>query len=361
MLFSLLKSDALLGRFAHWDVFRGVETPGLNPLSLRDKVHSAEDRVPSGQGSGVSALARSAQKLTCPVPFLAFSIVLLFSIAAFGQETVTFAHYNIENYLEQDRREGSDIVLAPKPESEKNTVVRIISEIHPDILGVAEMGPEDQFREFQNRLEKIGLHLPFTEYVSGPDPDRHLALLSRFEIVARHSENVVEYDLNGQRSQVLRGFLDVTLQVNQAYRLRVIGAHLKSKLPNLSGEALLRRNEACLLRRHIDEVLDRDGDANLLVYGDMNDTKDQPAIQEIVGSRRRANRLVELPLTDEQGDYWTYYRRQSDTYDRIDYIIVNGVLSPQIDQRLSHIYRSKDWYSASDHRPIVAVIKVNAR
>jgi endonuclease/exonuclease/phosphatase family metal-dependent hydrolase len=171
----------------------------------------------------------------------------------------------------------------------------------------------------------------------------------------------VEYDLNGQRSQVLRGFLDVTLQVNQAYRLRVIGAHLKSKLPNLSGEALLRRNEACLLRRHIDEVLDRDGDANLLVYGDMNDTKDQPAIQEIVGSRRRANRLVELPITDEQGDYWTYYRRQSDTYDRIDYIIVNGVLSPQIDQRLSYIYRSKDWYSASDHRPIVAVIKVNAR
>jgi endonuclease/exonuclease/phosphatase family metal-dependent hydrolase len=108
-------------------------------------------------------------------------------------------------------------------------------------------------------------------------------------------------------------------------------------------------------------VLDSDRDANLLVYGDMNDTKDQPAMQEIVGSRRRADHLIELPLTDVQGDYWTYYHRQSDTYDRIDYIIVNAVLLPQIDQRLSYIYRSKDWYSASDHRPIVAVIKVNAR
>jgi len=290
-----------------------------------------------------------------------FLIVFLSSIAAFGQETITFAHYNIENYLEQDRREGTDIVFAPKPESEKNAVVRIINEIHPDILGVAEMGPEDQFRDFQNRLEKIGLHLPFTEYVSGPDSDRHLALLSRFEIAERHSVKVVEYDLNGQRSQVQRGFLDVTLQVNQAYRLRVIGAHLKSKLPNLSGEALLRRNEARLLRRHIDEVLNSNGGGTLLVYGDMNDTKDQPAIQEIVGSRQRTNRLIELPLTDEQGDYWTYYRRQSDTYDRIDYIIVNGVLLPQIDQRLSYIFRSKDWYSASDHPPILAVIKVNAR
>ena len=93
----------------------------------------------------------------------------------------------------------------------------------------------------------------------------------------------------------------------------------------------------------------------------MNDTKDQPAIQEIVRSRQRANRLIELPLADEQGDYWTYYRRQSDTYDRIDYIIVNGALLPQIDQRLSYIYRSKDWYAARDHRPIVAVIKVNSR
>ena len=289
------------------------------------------------------------------------SIVLLSSIAAFGQEKITFAHYNVENYLEQDKREGADMVFAPKPESEKNTVVRIISEIHPDILGVAEMGPEDQFRDFQSRLEKIGLHFPFTEYVNGPDPDRHLALLSRFEIVEKHSEKVVEYDLNGQRSQVRRGFLDVTLQVNQAYRLRVIGAHLKSKLPIISGEALLRRNEARLLRKHIDEVLDSDRDANLLVYGDMNDTKDQPAMQEIVGSRQRADHLIELPLTDVQGDYWTYYHRQSDTYDRIDYIIVNAVLLPQIDQRLSYIYRSKDWYSASDHRPIVAVIKVNAR
>jgi hypothetical protein len=37
------------------------------------------------------------------------------------------------------------------------------------------------------------------------------------------------------------------------------------------------------------------------------------------------------------------------------------VLLPRIDQHLSYIYRSKDWYSASDHRPIMAVIHVDAR
>jgi hypothetical protein len=177
---------------------------------------------------------RNSRQYTCyfgdrtQVRFLLLlSVVSLLSGALFGQQTIVFAHYNIENYLEQDRREGGQVLFGPKPEGEKNTLVRIIKEIHPDILGVAEMGPEDQFADFQHRLEGVDLHYPFTEYVNGPDPARHIALLSRFEIAERHSENRVEFNLNGQRSEVQRGFLDVTVQVTPSYRLRIVGAHLK--------------------------------------------------------------------------------------------------------------------------------------
>jgi endonuclease/exonuclease/phosphatase family metal-dependent hydrolase len=276
---------------------------------------------------------------------------------ASGEQAVTFAHYNVENYLEMNRREGGEAVLSPKPEREKATLIRIIKDIHPDILGVAEMGPLDQFDEFQQRLKDSGLEFPFTEYVPGADQERHLALLSRFPIVERHSEKDPFFDLNGQKEPVERGFLDVTIAVNPAFRLRVVGAHLKSKLPAPSGEALLRRNEARLLRRHIDEVLSKDPNENLLVYGDLNDTKDQPAIQEILGARQGPNRLQEIPLADAQGDRWTYYRRLNDTYDRIDYVLADKVIWPQIDQSQSYLYRSPDWYSASDHRPVVVVIK----
>jgi endonuclease/exonuclease/phosphatase family metal-dependent hydrolase len=276
---------------------------------------------------------------------------------AICQEAVTFAHYNIENYLEMNRREGSQAAFGPKPEREKKALVRIIKEIHPDVLGVAEMGPPDQFEEFQKRLKEAGLEYPFTEYVSGADPNRHLALLSRFAIVERHSAKALFFDLNGQREPVERGFLDVTIEVNPAFRLRVVGAHLKSKLAVPSGEALLRRNEARLLRQHIDGVLAEDPNVNLLVYGDLNDTKDQPAIQEILGPREGADRLKEILLTDAEGDRWTYYRRLSDTYDRIDYILSDKALLPRIDQSRSYLYRSIDWYSASDHRPVVIVIK----
>jgi hypothetical protein len=96
----------------------------------------------------------SAQKI------LSLGAVALFLLSevALGGEAVTFAHYNIENYLEMNRREGGEAVLGPKPEGEKNTLIRIIKEIHPDILGVAEMGPPDQFEEFQKRLKELVLN-----------------------------------------------------------------------------------------------------------------------------------------------------------------------------------------------------------
>jgi hypothetical protein len=125
---------------------------------------------------------------------------------AFAEEAVIFAHYNVENYLEMNRREGGATLLGPKPAGETNTLIRIIKEIHPDILGVAEMGPPDQFQEFQKRLKDAGLEFSFTEYVSGADHDRHLALLSRFRIVERHSENDPFFDLNGNGNLLSVGF-----------------------------------------------------------------------------------------------------------------------------------------------------------
>jgi endonuclease/exonuclease/phosphatase family metal-dependent hydrolase len=276
---------------------------------------------------------------------------------ACSEQSVTFAHYNVENYLEMNRREGGEAALAPKPDREKNVLFRIIKDIHPDILAVAEMGPPNQFEEFQKRLKDGGLEYPFAEYVDGADRERHLALLSRFAIVERHSEPAPFFGLNGQREPVERGFLDVTIEVNSAFRIRVIGAHLKSKLAVPSGEALLRRNEAHLLRQHIEAALTKDPNQNLLVYGDFNDTKDQPAIQEILGSRQTPRRLKDIPLMDVQGDHWTYYRRVSDTYDRIDYVMADAALLPQVDQSRSYLYRSNDWYTASDHRPAVVVIR----
>jgi endonuclease/exonuclease/phosphatase family metal-dependent hydrolase len=278
-----------------------------------------------------------------------------------GEQSAVFAHYNLENYIVMDRRENGQLVHSPKPEKEIAPLLRIIREIHPDLLGVAEMGAPEQFQSFRDRLAEEGITFVDAEYVSGQDPDRHIALLSRFPITSRNSEsNVPIHVLNGTES-VRRGILDVTVQISPGFRLRLIGAHLKSKLPIPEGEELVRRQEAQELRSHVDRVMKEAPDVPLLVYGDLNDTKEQPAIQEVLGDRQSPTHLTDLWLSDYTGDHWTYYQKFTDTYARIDYILINRTLLPSIDHKHSYVFRSADWNQASDHRPVVATIRIPDR
>jgi endonuclease/exonuclease/phosphatase family metal-dependent hydrolase len=275
-----------------------------------------------------------------------------------GEQSAVFAHYNLENYIVMDRRENGQLVHSPKPEKEIAPLLRIIREIRPDLLGVAEMGSPGQFESFRQRLAQEGITFVDAEYVSGPDPDRHIALLSRFPIISRHSEANVPIHLPNVTESVRRGILDVTVHISTDFDLRLIGAHLKSKLPIPEGEELVRRQEAQELRNHIDRVMKEAPDVSLLVYGDLNDTKEQPAIQEVLGDRQSPTHLTDLWLSDYAGDHWTYYQKFTDTYARIDYILTNRLLLPAIDRKHCYVFRSADWNQASDHRPIVATIRV---
>ena len=60
---------------------------------------------------------------------------------------------------------------------------------------------------------------------------------------------------------------------------------MKSKLPIPEGEALVRRLEAQKLREHLDGIFAKDPQANVICYGDFNDTKDQPMFQAVSGPR----------------------------------------------------------------------------
>lgn len=288
---------------------------------------------------------------------LRHSLPLLLVLAApvlwAAPEEIVFCSYNLENYTQgKPRGEGSKYGARPKSEAAIQTMVGIVKEIHPDILGVCEMGSAERLADFQRRLKEAGVDLPETEWVEAVDEDRHLALLSRFPIVKRESRSDVRFVLNGQEERVRRGFLDVTVAINDEYRLRCVGVHLKSKLPTPQGEGLIRRMEASKLREHIDGILEKESDVNLICYGDFNDTRNEPTFQAVTGPRGAAGYLSELSCTDALGDRWTHYWRTADEYSRIDYLFVSRALMPEIDQTRTSIYRSANWYEASDHRPI---------
>ena len=287
-------------------------------------------------------------------------IALLFAVAPLtAQETnpaqgIVFCTYNVRNYLTGEQPPASR--TKPKPEKEIEALIQIIREINPDILGVCEMGSPKAFEDFKSRLEMAGLGYKDGEYVQADDPDRHLALVSRFPIIARNSQPAPRYILNGTEHLVKRGFLDVTIQVTPGYRLRCVGVHLKSKLASPDGEALIRRHEAFKLRGHLDGILKAEPGTNLLCYGDFNDARNSPMFSEVTGPRGAAGHMTDLAAHDSVGDRWTHHWPVADEYARIDYLFAARGLLPEITRDSATVFRSPSWETASDHRPVFVTL-----
>lgn len=282
----------------------------------------------------------------------------LFFCLHLGAEEIVFAAYNVQNYLPMDRRvEGKNLKNAPKPEAEIEAAIKVLTTIKPDILGVVEIGDESMVADLQKRLKAAGLDYPHREWVQGADEVRHVALLSRFPIVARNSRGDVSFDLNGKLERINRGILDATVEVNPNYKLRLVGAHLKSRRTvEEYDEAWMRAKEAWFLRDHLNRILEADPQANLLLFGDLNDTKNNYPIRELIGKKGTPNYMMDLWLHDSRKERWTHYWKTADEYARIDYIMVSPAMTKEINFEKSGINDSPFWNDASDHRAIYTTI-----
>ena len=58
----------------------------------------------------------------------------------------------------------------------------------------------------------------------------------------------------------------------------------------------MRAKEAWQLRAHIDRVLETSPDANLMLFGDLNDTKNHYAIRQIIGAKGTPSHMMDLSL-----------------------------------------------------------------
>src|SRR6202000_1717063 len=127
-------------------------------------------------------------------------------------------------------------------------------------------GETNAFLELQTSLKTNGLDLPFSEYVIGWDTNIHLAILSRFPIVARRPQTNDAFLLNGSKFFVSRGFAEVDIQVNTNFIFTLIDAHLKSKRPiGSADQGDMRLEEAKILRQKVDGCLSNNANVNLIV------------------------------------------------------------------------------------------------
>jgi endonuclease/exonuclease/phosphatase family metal-dependent hydrolase len=272
---------------------------------------------------------------------------------------IRITSYNVENYLSMPRRiNGKLLPNVGKPESEKTAVTRMIGTIQPDILGLQEIGEFRQLKDVQKRLREAGMDFPYSEYLQGNDTSRHVALLSRFPIVERHSQGELPLWVNGVTLHSPRGILDVTVEPSPGFRIRILCLHLKAKLEVAEyNESDLRLAESKEIRRYVRDILRTDPGTRLVLMGDFNDTKNEKVLWQIEGKPDWPDSLMTLPLADDRGEYWTEYWSGADVYSRIDYIMVSKKLEPQIDQGSSGIARPSFWSQASDHCPVTLSLK----
>ncbi len=277
--------------------------------------------------------------------------------------SIRVCSYNLKNWLSMERGFGPNIVPTSKPEKEKEKVVSFIVDIAPQVLGVCEIGSEDDLKELKGRLEKAGLSYPHVVYAHGGDPVRRLGLLSQFPVVAQNSQADLSYQLGELTFAFKRGILDATLQVSPDFSLHMVGVHLKSKREvSEADQALMRRNEAHLLREHLDRILTDAPDGKVLLYGDFNEEPREAPIEEIIGNRATPGLLMhEVALRDANNEMWTHFWDLHDLYSRLDYFFLSPALRLHVNDHEAFIYSAKDFDKGSDHRPIVVTVDLAAK
>ncbi|MBN8248900.1 MAG: endonuclease/exonuclease/phosphatase family protein [Verrucomicrobia bacterium] len=272
-------------------------------------------------------------------------------------ETFRVATFNLENY--HLRPFGN---RQAKSAESRRQVVRQLAAIQPDVLALQEIGNREALTELQARLKESGLDLPHLEHVAGWDTNIFVGVLSRFPITGRRPHSRESFLLNGRRLFTSRGIAEVEIEVTPKYRFTLLTTHLKSRRQStIADEADLRAAEARVLREKVDALLAAAPNANLLVCGDFNDTRDSETLRTLIGRGKPA--LTDTRPFERNGDTrgadrfrtvtWTHFYGKEDTYSRIDYVLLSKGMSREWKSDGSYVFSGPDWGLASDHRPVV--------
>jgi endonuclease/exonuclease/phosphatase family metal-dependent hydrolase len=282
---------------------------------------------------------------------------------AFAGEIFRVATYNVENYLDQPTESRRFV----KSEEAKAKIRESIRALNPDVIALEEMGTTNALLELRASLKAEGQDFPFWEHVQGADTNIHVAVLSKFPIVARHPHTDETFLLDGRRFHVERGFAEVEIQAATNFSFTLIAAHLKSRRPvPEADEAQERLEEAKVLRGIVEGHFQADPDAKLIVLGDFNDEKNSDSTKEIIGrgkfkltdtrpaERNGDNAPNPIPRFEPRNVTWTHYYGVEDTYSRIDYILLSPAMARCWLTNETYVLTMPNWGLGSDHRPIVA-------
>ncbi|HXA15323.1 MAG TPA: endonuclease/exonuclease/phosphatase family protein [Opitutaceae bacterium] len=292
---------------------------------------------------------------------VSFFLCTCLASTATRAETFTIATYNIENYTVTDRMTPEGYRQDyPKPEAEKTALRAVIHALHADVLVLEEMGPQPFLDELQSDLAQQGDDYPHAFVLDGPDPERHVAILSKraWKTVTPHSD--LEFLYRGSMEKVKRGLLEVTFTADDG-DFTLWAVHLKSKLTESDDaddpqSANLRAAEAMAVRRTVLEKFPDPGTARFAILGDFNDGKGSKPLQDLL-RRGRTDITYEIPAADSHGEIWTEFYAKQEIYSGIDHVLVSPGLRGAVRGGRAIIFDAPEVSLASDHRPVVVTLE----
>ena len=310
-----------------------------------------------------------------PVPFLVAAALLL-STAASADHELTIAAFNCE-FLTRPKvhvKFGESFDLSPARQEIWNqpgyrdqkfseaarAVAKTIVEINADVIGLEEVGSEKDVKELLEEVRKLGLDYRYC-VVGSPVEERtyqNNAVFSRFElkdlvspIPGREAYDTELDDPEAEEWTGVRKGLRVSFSVHgQTFHTYVL--HLTSERGGHEADAR-RIAEASIVRRHYLPLLTNG--AHVIVMGDLNDRRNEPAIRRIRGRDDIQPDLIQTGRhyyfdRGELDTRWTYDFRG--TRNQIDHVL----LSESIEQSCRRIRaRTLNHGSelVSDHLPFV--------
>lgn len=268
---------------------------------------------------------------------------------AASAESLRFVAYNVQNYSVS----GLPDAPPPKPADSVEKLVALLVSLHPDLLGLIEIAGPSALEDLQARLAAAGWPMPHAILVQAEDSLRQIALLSRLPLEDQ-SKTHLRFTLDGKYETPGRGLLWATVEVAPEHLWTLVGLHLKSKreVPGRDAAAF-RLGEARAIRRELDNAFATNPSLPLILWGDFNEGRNEPALKALQGHRQSPGALHILDLADPLGDRWTHYWKEADQYSRIDFILVSPALRQSVNPDSSGILRPENWEKISDHRPLL--------
>ncbi len=271
---------------------------------------------------------------------------------------VRFLMYNVKNYFVAGEPQRTTYRLYLKTEAARDAVADVIAHAKPEIVGLVEMGGKMALDDLLERLKKRGVDYPYYRILERHGDDRALALISKYPIVKDSSR--AHYGLYGnQKRRLLRGILDLEVQLEDGRRFCIVGAHLKSRISDdNSASDGLRGKEARTIAMYLNERMKAEPRLPILVYGDWNDGPADASLGVLTQGIREASALTRIEAEDSAGAAWTIYYRAGKEYFIFDQIYVNEVLKKRLSSREAKgIVDIPVTNKASDHRAVWCEIR----